>query len=476
MKIYIFLAIIVLAGCKKSFLDLAPVSNSNANNFFKTRSDFDLAVNNAYSTLHTMYNPQGMISYCGELLSDNTTIYTVAGSGGVNANDKYAFRDYSITATNNLVNQFWNEAWTSMYNVNIVIDKIKDADLDAGYKTGVVAEMRFLRALYYYAMVQLWGDLPLVTQPIPASEAFAISRSPQADIYQLIVDDLTEAAANLPHPNAVPAPGRASKGAAKTLLGKVYLAMGDKTSAAQVLMQVYNDYNGNQYDLLPHYGSLWGAGNSNKNTKEAIFEIQYKGGANNPFSSYWPAFAPFENFSITRFGGGINQVTDDLYNEYEAGDIRRDTSFELGYWKGATWVATKFQKKWKDIDAPIVSGAEACNNNFIVLRYADLLLLLTEATGDAQYMNKVRARVGLPLYGTAGYPSAEYPTLELALEHERRVELAMEFHRWFDLKRTGRALTVLTAKGKSINQDRLLLPIPQIARDQNKNLGQNNGY
>lgn len=112
----------------------------------------------------------------------------------------------------------------------------------------------------------------------------------------------------------------------------------------------------------------------------------------------------------------------------------------------------------------------------MVLRYADLLLLLTEATGDAQYMNKVRARVGLPLYGTGAYPSAKYPTLDLALEHERRVELALEFHRWFDLKRTNRALTVLAAKGKSINQDRLVLPIPQIARDQNGNLGQNNGY
>jgi hypothetical protein len=400
----------------------------------------------------------------------------VAGSGGVNPIDKWAFRDYNITATNNLVNQFWNEGWTSMYNVNIVIEKIKDADLDAAYITQVSAEMRFLRALYYYGMVQLWGDLPLITAPIPAAEAFAINRSPQAEIYKQIVDDLKEAAASLPAPDKVPAPGRVSSGAAKTLLGKVYLAMGDKAAAAQVLMQVYNDYNGKQYDLLPHYGSLWGAGNSNKNTKESIFEIQFKGGANNPFSSYWPAFAPFENFAITRFGGGINQVTDDLYNEYEAGDIRRDTSFELGYYKGATWVATKFQEKWKDLNAPIVSGAEACNNNFMVLRYADLLLLLTEATGDAQYMNKVRARVGLPLYGTAGYPSAKYPTLELALEHERRVELALEFHRWFDLKRTNRALTVLAAKGKPINQDRLVLPIPQIARDQNGNLGQNSGY
>src|SRR5262245_19621046 len=95
--IYILIALFAMTGCKKSFLELAPVSNSNANNFFKTRADFDLAVNNAYSTLYTVYNPQGMISYCGELLSDNATIYTVAGSGGVNAVDKYNFRDYTFT-------------------------------------------------------------------------------------------------------------------------------------------------------------------------------------------------------------------------------------------------------------------------------------------------------------------------------------------------------------------------------------------
>src|SRR5687767_13587164 len=180
--IYILFVLIVLAGCKRSFLDLSPVSNSNANNFFKTRADFELALNNAYATLYTVYNPQGVISYCGELLSDNTTLYTVAGSGGVNAIDKYNFRDYTIAATNQLVNQFWNESYTSLYNVNVVIDKIQPADLDDAWKTQVITEMRFLRALYYFGMVQVWGDLPLVTAPIPSSEAFVIGRTPQADV------------------------------------------------------------------------------------------------------------------------------------------------------------------------------------------------------------------------------------------------------------------------------------------------------
>ncbi|OQP55875.1 carbohydrate-binding protein SusD [Niastella yeongjuensis] len=480
MKTKIILSILfvtaIITSCKKSFLELAPVSNSNANNFYKTKSDFDLAVNNAYSTLYTMYGPTGLVSYCGELMSDNATLYTVAGSGSITVGDRWAFRDYTLNSANNVVNQLWSDSYVSLYNLNIVLEKITDAALDEGYKTQVTAEMRFLRGMYYFYMVQAWGDVPLVTKPITSGEAFTTGRTPKADVYNQVLEDLKYAADNLTAPDKVPAPGRASNAAALTLLGKVYLTMGNKSLAAQTLQQVYSSYNASTYDLLPEFGSLWGATLAQKNTKESIFEIQYKGGANNPSSTYWPAFAPFENFAITRFGGGMNQVTDDLYNEYEAGDKRRDTSFELGYFKGANWIAIKFQKKWKDANAPIVNAAESCNNNFMIMRYADVLLMLTEATGDVQYMNRVRARAGLPLYGTAGYPAAQYPTLDLAIEHERRMEFAMEFHRWFDLKRTGRAIPVLTAKGKLVNANKLLLPIPQFARDQNPDLGQNDGY
>jgi hypothetical protein len=480
MKTKLILSILFITalatGCKKSFLELAPVSNSNASNFYKTKSDFDLAVNNSYATLYTMYGPTGLISYCGELMSDNATIYQVAGSGSITVGDRWAFRDYTLNPANNVVNQLWNDSYTSLYNLNIVLDKIQGAALDDSYITQVTAEMRFLRGLYYFYMVQAWGDVPLVTKPISSGEAFTTNRTPKAEVYNQVIEDLKYAADHLTAPDKVPATGRASNGAALTVLGKVYLTMGNKPAAAQVLQQVYNSYNGNLYNLLPEFGSLWGATLAQKNTKESIFEVQYKGGANNPSSTYWPAFSPFENFAITRFGGGMNQVTDDLYNEYEAGDKRRDTSFELGYFKGGNWIAIKFQKKWKDINAPIVNAAESCNNNFIILRYADVLLMLTEATGDAQYLNRVRTRAGLPSFGTPSYPSAKYPTLELAIEHERRMEFAMEFHRWFDLKRTGRAVTVLTAKGKPVNEDKLFLPIPQFARDQNPDLGQNKGY
>ena len=477
-KIFYLLTISVLLGsCKKSFLDLAPVSNANANAVFKTKSDFDLALNNAYSTLYTIYAPKGSMSFTGELMSDNVTVTTLAISGSFTIVDQQAFRDYTVSASNTGVYQFWIDHYTSLYQVNIVIDKIAGADLDAAYKKQVVAEMKFLRALYYFNLVQLYGDLPLVTRPIVGEEAYAMKRSPKADVYKQITDDLKAAAADLTDPGSEPAKGRANKGAAKSLLGKVYLTMGDKANAAIALKDVVDTYGGSKYDLLPSFASLWGNTAAQKNTKESIFEVQYLGGPGNPYSQFWPAFAPFENFTITKYGGGMNMVTDDLYNEYEAADARRDASFYTGYTKNGVFVPIKFNKKWVDLTAPLDGGGEACNNNFMVLRYADVLLLLSEATGDAQYLNKVRARAGLPLYGTAGYPTSTYPTLDLAIEHERRMEFALEYQRWFDLKRTGRAVTVLSAKGKAATANKLLLPVPQYALGQNPNLlPQNPGY
>jgi hypothetical protein len=172
----------------------------------------------------------------------------------------------------------------------------------------------------------------------------------------------------------------------------------------------------------------------------------------------------------------MNQVTDDLYNEYEANDPRRDLSIALGYNNGTTFIAQKYPIKWTHTNAPIGSGNPLANNNFMVLRYADVLLMLSEATGDATYLNQVRTRAGLPKFGDAGYPTAFAGSLSTAIEHERRVELAIEFHRWFDLKRTNRAITVLQPKGKAITTDKLLLPIPQIVRSQNPAITQNNGY
>src|SRR5690606_20456223 len=132
-------------------------------------------------------------------------------------------------------------------------------------------------------------------------------------------------------------------------------------------------------------------------------------------------------------------------------------------------------KKWQDKTAPLINQNIAANNNFMVLRYADLLLLLSEATGDATYLNQVRKRAGLPLYGEAGYP-AKYNTVALAVEHELRGELAFEFHRWYALNRTDWVIEVRTANGKPVSQNKLVIPIPTFVRDQNTSITQDAEY
>lgn len=470
-------ALVAFTGCKKDFLNLAPISNSNVNLVFKSKQDFELAVNNAYATLYTIYAPKGAMSFIGELMTDNVTVSTLAISGSFTIVDQYAFRDYTVANNNSGVLNFWNDFYRSLYQINIVLDKLAAADLEDAYKKQVEGEMKFMRALYYFNMVRIWGALPLVTKAVTDAEAYEMSRTPEADVYQQIIADLQFGASNLPEPGSETAKGRATRGAAKTLLGKVYLTMGNKTAATTVLQEVYNTYgNGVKYNLLPSFASLWGNTTAAKNTAESVFEIQYLGGVGNPFSSYWPAFAPFENFTITKYGGGMNMVANDLFNEYETGDPRKDASFYTGYTKNGVFIPVLFNKKWVDLTAALSGGQEACNNNFMILRYADVLLMLSEATGDVQYLNKVRQRAGLPLYGAAGYPAA-YNTVDLAIEHERRMEFALEFHRWFDLKRTGRAVTVLTAKGKPATQNKLLLPVPLYALNQSPNLQpQNPGY
>ncbi|GAB4021492.1 RagB/SusD family nutrient uptake outer membrane protein [Spirosoma migulaei] len=453
-------------GCKESFLELKPISNPTADNF-KTTDDFELAVNAAYSSLYTIYHPEGAMSYVNEQMSDNAIVYNIAGIQA----DKWQFKDLALSTTNTVVYQFWQDYYKALFNANIVLNKIEGASLDATYKDGVKAQMMFLRALYYFNMVQTWGDLPIVTTPLTGEESYNVLRSPQSAVYDQIKKDLTAAIDKLPLASAVTIPGRVSKGAAQTLLGKVYLALGDKTSAATVLKEVVNS---NQYSLIPTFAGLWGP--TVKNTKESIFEIQYLGGsASAPFSRYYQTYYPV-TAGLGFIGTGMNQITDDLYNEYEAGDPRRDITIALGYTSGTTFTPQKFPTKWTNTGATIVNGVSLANNNFMVLRYADVLLMLSEATGDASYLNQVRTRAGLPKFGDATYPSAKYATLDLAIEHERRMELAIEFQRWFDLKRTNRAVPVLSAKGKAITQTKLLLPIPQIVRLQNEAIVQNPGY
>ncbi len=466
-KVYIlFLLGVIMFGCGEDFLERSPISNMNELDFYKTEKDLTTAMWSAYNSLYKLYGPESLPSFFGELMSDNAYSDNTAGT----VQDYESFENHTMNPNNTLVLGFWNNYYSSLFIVNNII--AKSTALDFANKDALVAEARFLRALFYFDMVRAWGDIPLVTTPLGITEAYKQGRTPKADVYTQIIDDLNFAAAKLPAKANQRFVGAASQEAANTLLGKVYLTLGDKSKATEILLKVYG-----KFSLVP-YADLWNK--TKKNGAESIFEIQYKGGKSNPYSLYWAMFSPLDNRIVTAWGGGFNQVTTDLWNAYEVGDPRRDLSIQDGYTTASgVKVDVKFPIKWKDTSAELDGLREAADNNFIILRYADVLLMLTEATGDPKYMNEVRARVGLPLYGTAGYPS-KYNSVDLACEHERQVELALEFHRWFDLIRTGRAITVIKNSSKNVtisNVNQLLLPIPLEVITQNPNvIAQNEAY
>jgi hypothetical protein len=465
-----------LTSCD-DFLTRAPLSNMNELDFYNSEEDMKLAIVAVYATLHDVYHPGGIMSYFGELMSDNVesdcpiNIGSEGPSGTTSdAISRTAFANGAVLPDNALVKVYWDTFYAAIFRINNVISRIPEFNNANQYE----AEMRFLRALYYFNMVQAWGRVALVTKPLTLEEAYSTGLADPDAVYAQIIEDLTFAANNLPEsPRLI---GTATSGAANTLLGKVYLTQGNKADAAATLQKVYGKYS------LVDYADLWDLGK--KNNAESIFEIQFAGGASNPYSRYFPWFAPYENRgAVSGWGYGNNKPTDQLWNAYEPNDIRRDISINNGYDKeendgSITHVDTRYPNKWIDSDADRNSNnVEYASNNFIVLRYADVLLMLAEATGEARYLNEVRTRAGLTDYGTTGYPT-QYNTLELAIEHERQVEFAMEFHRMFDLKRTGRALTVLNGLWTgTLDQNHLVLPIPLSVIDQNPIVvKQNTGY
>ncbi|MDR2680506.1 MAG: RagB/SusD family nutrient uptake outer membrane protein [Tannerella sp.] len=457
----------VLWSCSDSFLELSPISNANEVNYYKTEKDFETAVVAAYATLYTEYGPESGAGFCSEQMSDEGTVYDVM----LDAASFQAFKNYSLLPANTVVLQVWQDEYNNLMIVNTVIEKLRASSLGEKLKTGYEAEMRFLRALYHFNLVRLFGDVPLMKKTVVVSESYGVLRSPESEVYDFIIEDLKFAAGNLPLQSQISRIGQATKGAALGILGKVYLTVGNKSAAKDVLWQVIGS---NEYELLPDYAYLWDL--EHENSKEALLEIQYKADPAAPASPYHEYFAPFNNLTISAQGHGLNQVTEDLWNEFEPGDPRRELSILTGYTNRAgTWIDIKFPAKWFD-PVWINMGTYYCENNFIVLRYADILLMYAEAADDPSYLNMVRDRAGMPRYGEAGYPP-QYSTLALAVEHERMVELSLEFHRWFDLKRTGRATAVLSErKGKTVTEQMLVLPIPLVERDINPALTQNPGY
>lgn len=465
---------ISLSSCKDGFLDLAPVSQTNSVNFYRNADDMLNAVNASYAALqfNGLYN-QSMYAI-GEVLSDNTEI--LDQQAGIEITQLDAF---SIVSTNTFLNSMWNNHYRGILACNTVIDRIVNVSMNEELKTRFIGEAKFLRGLMYFNMVRTFGDTPLVLkETADIASGYSYGRTPVVEVYAQIEADLKEAEQSLPAAYTGTNVGRATSGAAKGLLAKVYLTQKKWAEAAAKAKEVID---AGTYSLMDNYADIYKI--ANKNNKESLFEVQYRKGGYGLGSPFNNNFAPWLSGTIVTKvgpGGGHNQPTADIAGAYETGDKRKDGSFSPGYTAAnGTFVAVRYINKYLD---PAPFAAYDADNNWPVLRFADVLLMRAEALNELSYtadgeaftlLNRIRKRAGLIEKTSADLVSQA--TFRLALEKERRLELAFENHRWFDLVRTDRALEVMSAKG--IKSHQLLLPVPQSQIDINPSkIKQNPGY
>jgi tetratricopeptide (TPR) repeat protein len=468
---------LALTSCKDEFLALSPISQASTATFYKTGADLLNALNGAYGSLQ-LAGQYGNFYVVSEIPSDDTRPVL---SGSVTDQDE--FDKFYMRTTNPYTLARWSDGYKGIYRCNAIIDRSAGVTMDETLKNRIIGEAKFLRALMYFNLVRVFGDVPLVVKEIvDPQDGYEYARAPVADVYAQIVKDLTDAEGVLGVSYTGADIGRATRGAAKSLLGKVYLTQKKYAEAAAKLKEVID---AGTYDLLPTYAAVFLA--SAKNHKESIFDVQYKKGSIGEGSGFANAYAPENsgNAVIQFGGGGNNQPTADMVAAYEAGDLRKDVSLATSYINASgVKVDYNFIRKYKD--PPVISGDS--EDNWPVLRYADVLLMYAETlnetgkTADAlPFLNRIRTRAGLAAKTAAD--AGTQAAMRLALEQERRVELAFEGHRWFDLVRTGRALEVMRAKAAAIGiktdlkETNLIFAIPQSQIDINPSkIKQNAGY
>ncbi|RFM27787.1 RagB/SusD family nutrient uptake outer membrane protein [Deminuibacter soli] len=473
------LVLLLVFGCKKSFLEMDPQSTLTAGTFFKTASDIKQAVNGCYIPLRDM----GRIDYWlfGEMRSDNTGFQFNKENRGLETQREFV-DEFLTGATAESVLDLWQRSYSGISNCNDVLGSIGGITMPDSAKNQYTGEVSFIRAFHYFTLVRQFGDVPLRLKSVNSpAESRSEGRAKTDMVYATIIADLKEASAKLPVKYGSTDAGRATRGAAETMLAEVYMTRKQFDSAATVLKDVITL----GYSLQADYKSIFDP--ANKNNSESVFELQYSGILPELASSFMYTFAPYTSGSVvtgdvnTGMGvdNGWNIPTQDMLDTYEAGDKRKDASLATGFTDATGFVNIPYVKKYNwGFVAP-----GRTNVNFIVYRYADVLLMLAECLNETgqgaqalHYLNDVFG--GASIRGRAALAPitvTDQTQLREAIAHERRVELAFENHRWYDLVRTGKAVDVMNAHGVQEKQlksfipaaafqvtaNKLLLPVPQ---------------
>jgi hypothetical protein len=484
-----------LVSCNK-FLDKYPLDSVNTENYWLTESDAISAINGAYQPLQwpKLYN---MRIWTTDIWANNSIVGAGGGTDGIETVD---IANFVTTTDNAAALDIWRGPAPGILRANLVIENVPGMNINAEVKNRVVGEAKFLRGLYYFLLVQLFGDVPLITVGQTPDDDLRPARTSKDVVYNQIITDLKDAVQLLPDRAQYAAKdiGRASKGAAMGLLAKVYLTLKNYPE----VIRLCEDINTLQYQLNTDYSDNFNV--RTENSIESLFEVQYIGKTSFGFwdnenqSSWLSTFMGPRNSNFVAGSYGWNQPTEEFVSAYETGDVRKAKT--ILYAGGPTFDGNTYQATYSttgyNVRKFLVTKGDSPDYdtnplNFPVLRFADILLMWAEAlnesgrTNDAQALatginaggplNRVRLRAGLN-----NVQGLDQVALREKIRHERRMELAFEGHQWFDLIRYDNgayALNFFHNIGKTnAAAKHLLLPIPQRERDANPNLQQNNGY
>lgn len=454
-----------IQSCSSELLNTSPEVDKITSEFYKDASQIEQGVNAVYASLQYTGQYKLAMPAIGEIPSDNTY-------DEVPANDSFTYGEFdffTIQPNNSLIASAWKDNYIGIQQANIILNRIGAvADMPEATKNSRIGEMKFLRALMYFNLVRIFGDVPLVVkETTDVNEYFGQSRTPTTEVYSFIESEMKAAVLLLP--NTASQKGRATQGAVLGILAKVLITQNKYSEAVPYLKQIENL----GYSLLTDVTKIFDA--ANKNNAEIIFDVQFASGlnGNSEGSSAFQMFSPSGTVSGAK---GHNLPTKEVYNLYKTADVRKNAFI------GLTKNGVPFTKKFMKTSNAIADGG----NNIVVLRLADVFLLLAECYAKVNdfskanlYLNKIKTRAKIP---TVDFTNQQLLLDEIELE--RRLELISEGHRWFDLVRTGKAISVISNhfavtpgySTASIKPHNLLMPIPQSQINTDPAIKQNSGY
>lgn len=453
------LATLLMTSCGDSFFDLEPASSVTIDKVYKTASDYNVAVIGCYAKLQSQVN---FYTECCEYRSDNLSL----GAPTAGTQDRYDIDHFTEKPSNGILSSYWANFNNNVYRCNLLLDQIDGANFAENLKKQYKGEAMFIRALNYFNMYRIWGGVPATKHVVSAAEALKVARYSDEQMFDLIAGDLKEIVDNnyLPETYSSADMGRATSGAAKALLGKVYLTFHKWTEAKDILSQLIG-----KYQLVSPIAQVFNV--DNKNNNEIIFAVHFNKEIEGEGHSYW--------YNLTNASDDTNQ-TSSLLNTFPTGDTRKDLITYVQVEK-----TVRLMNKFYDTKSPTF---KTVGNDQILLRYADVLLMYAGALNEIQYdasegslalkyLNAVRQRAGISNLTAKQLPTQEKFRKGILVERQR--EFPYEGQRWFDLVRMGFAKSVMAENGVEIKDYQLLFPIPQqeIEKVGNKSiLWQNPGY